>query len=775
MHRKSLCSLVLAAAVAGCMNSETTDGGATGDPNIQDPATDGQVDETTLTGVFLDSAVGGIHYTTTTQAGTTNAAGEFLYRAGEAVTFSIGDIALPAATASSVVTPLEVFNTTNLNDTRVVNVARLLQSLDQDGDPSNGITIPDAAHTNASGASLDFSAANFESDPVVTNLVANSGSVTTSLISETQAITHLQENVAKLASLEGSWVPAPGELDGTLVLTFIDGTRFSLTRTGGDPQDGQDGVEVGTYTWNSDTGAFTRTITTDTNGGWGLSGTEGDVSFTSEGDRLIFYLAQDDATITFDRVNDPESLVGGWVPAAGELSGTLVLTFDGTRFTLVRTGGNPADGEDGLEIGTYSWDTDTGAFTSTILVDTNGGWGLSGVEGSISFTLGGDVLTFYSYDSGTINFERVAPDGGDNGFTSAKPQVVVGEYHACGLTSDGVARCWGSNDWGELGDGSDSDQYAPTAVSSDVPFTSLTAGYEHTCGLSGGTAYCWGLNSDGQLGNGDDSPLGSNTPLAVVGGYAFEQIAAGSFHTCGLTENGSAYCWGQNSNGELGNGETSYGSQPQPVAVAGGFTFKSLAAGGRFTCGLTAEGSAYCWGANFSGEVGDGTTTRRETPTAVEGALTFVEIAAGYHHACGFTADGTAYCWGDNTGGGLGDGTTTDRLVPVAVTGGHTFAGLALGTSYTCGLTATGAAYCWGNDLYCQLGNGECYGEFAPVPVAGGHSFVQLEAGFRSTCGITDDGSAFCWGSNLYGNLGDGTTEQAPYPVAVTGELSFLP
>src|SRR6266566_4988482 len=179
--------------------------------------------------------------------------------------------------------------------------------------------------------------------------------------------------------------------------------------------------------------------------------------------------------------------------------------------------------------------------------------------------------------------------------------------------------------------------------------------------------------------------------VASVSAGALLTISAGYYHSCGVTPGGAAYCWGENS-GELGNGTNT--DSPTPVAVSGGLTFASISAGFMATCGVTTSGAAYCWGDNYSGEGGTGTTGGTSySPVAVSGGLTLAAVSAGYHHTCAVTPAGTAYCWGYNSSGALGNGTTTSSAIPVAVSGGLTFAAVRAGNDHTCGVTPSGAAY----------------------------------------------------------------------------------
>jgi len=307
-------------------------------------------------------------------------------------------------------------------------------------------------------------------------------------------------------------------------------------------------------------------------------------------------------------------------------------------------------------------------------------------------------------------------------------------------------------------------------------WTSLTAGLNHTCGLTGsGAAYCWGQNTNGQLGDGSTSYR--TAPVAVAGGIAFASLTAGGTHTCGLTSGGVAYCWGDNTNGRLGDASTS--QRLTPVAVVGGITFASLAAGGNHTCGVANGGTAYCWGSNLYGQLGDGSGSSQNAPAAVAGGLTFAGLTGGEYHTCGVTSGGTAYCWGKNYAGQLGDSSTTNRATPRLVATVTTFAALTAGAQHTCGLTSGGTAYCWGLGHYGALGNGSADERDTPFAVAGGITFGSLTAGADHTCGVTSGGTAYCWGRNYAGQIGDGSGGNMALdadklaPVSVAGGITF--
>jgi alpha-tubulin suppressor-like RCC1 family protein len=352
-------------------------------------------------------------------------------------------------------------------------------------------------------------------------------------------------------------------------------------------------------------------------------------------------------------------------------------------------------------------------------------------------------------------------------------QVAAGYYHSCGLTIDGRAYCWGWNALGQLGDGTTTSPHErPTAVSTGLHFREVSAGFHHTCGLTtDDRIYCWGNNDDGELGDGTTTQR--LKPVPVADGRHFRQVRAGFHHTCGLTLDKRAYCWGRNTSGELGTGR---GSALRPAAVAGGLRFFQLTAGNSFSCGKTTDYRGFCWGSNDNGQLGDGTTTSRPTPRAVTGGLQFYQVSAGGSHTCGLTPANTVYCWGSNAGGALGDGINYfRRLTPVKVVGGLYFRQVVAGQIYSCGLTRDSRAYCWGYNGSGQGGDGTTITErWTPVAVAGGLRFnaaIGVTAGGHHTCGLSTDQRVYCWGSNNNGDLGDGTTRQRLMPVPVAAAV----
>jgi alpha-tubulin suppressor-like RCC1 family protein len=350
--------------------------------------------------------------------------------------------------------------------------------------------------------------------------------------------------------------------------------------------------------------------------------------------------------------------------------------------------------------------------------------------------------------------------------------IATGGSHSCALTSTGAVQCWGDNFFGELGNGTTTNSLVPVAATGlSGAATALVAGVQHSCALiSGGGVQCWGYNAYGQLGN--DSTRSSSAPVAVTGlSGPVTALAAGSYHTCALTEAGTVQCWGYNANGQLGRGNLTNSVVPATVTALAG-TATALVAGAQHTCALISGGAMQCWGNNANGQLGDGSTTRATEPVTVKnlsGAA--MAMAAGSNHSCALTSTGVVQCWGYNATGQLGNDTTTHSAVPVTVSGVNgTVSMLAAGNAHTCALGSSGAVQCWGGNNYGQLGNGGTTNSSVAVAVTGlGGAASVLKAGYGHNCIVTTSGAAQCWGYNLYGQLGNGSTANATAPVDVTG------
>lgn len=376
--------------------------------------------------------------------------------------------------------------------------------------------------------------------------------------------------------------------------------------------------------------------------------------------------------------------------------------------------------------------------------------------------------------NGAVGF--VVVPGEVSGLGAVASSIAAGANHTCARTALGDVECWGHNYYAQLGDGSQDDRALPVAVSAlGGEASAIAPGYTHTCALlATGRVRCWGMNYYGQLGDGTTTP--SKTPVDVTGLSAgVTAIAAGSHHTCALMASGTVKCWGRNNYGQVGNGTTT--DQKVPVDVAASVT--AIAAGWGHTCAVTAAGDVKCWGWNGLGQLGDGTTTSSPTPVAVNGlAGKASAITTGYYHTCALTETGGAKCWGDNYYGQLGDGTTTKRPTPVDVSGMANGVGaIAAGYYHTCAQTVGGGLKCWGENDNGQLGDGTLARRQVPTAVNGLSNHVAgMAPGGSHTCARLDSGAVQCWGYNLYGQLGNGELGYSTAPVdVITVPVLYLP
>jgi alpha-tubulin suppressor-like RCC1 family protein len=280
----------------------------------------------------------------------------------------------------------------------------------------------------------------------------------------------------------------------------------------------------------------------------------------------------------------------------------------------------------------------------------------------------------------------------------------------------------------------------------------------------------WGKNNNGQLGTA--SGTYTSSPVSTVGGFIdWIQVSLGTVHSLGLRSNGTAWGWGGNGVGSLGDGTAV--TKSSPVSVVGGFTdWVKVNAGGYHSLGIRGNGSIWGWGSSPNGQIGDNTTTARSSPVSLVGGFTdWIDISAGIAHSLGIRENGTAWAWGLNTYGRLGDGTVTSRLSPVSVVGGFTdWIQVSAGNIHSLGLRANGTAWAWGAGTQGRLGDNTAVSKSSPVSVVGGFTdWIQVSAGGGVSLGIRSNGTAWAWGQNTYGTIGDNTGTSKSSPVSVVG------
>ncbi len=299
-----------------------------------------------------------------------------------------------------------------------------------------------------------------------------------------------------------------------------------------------------------------------------------------------------------------------------------------------------------------------------------------------------------------------------------------------------------------------------------ILFKTLALGGTFACGITiTQLSYCWGSDSYGQIGNGSSPGGGAKPQLVTVRSEAFVSITAGAAHACALTASGKAYCWGRDSTGQLGDARRVNSTTPIPVYPE--LSFRSISAGGSHTCAIRTDGQAMCWGNNNRGQLGNGSAGGIvDAPSTVVSGGAYSSISSGYQHTCGIRSDGVTVCWGDNTSGQIG-ATGADSLplvpTPTPVSSPTPLVAVAAGGdvqySHTCALDASGRAYCWGDNSWRQSGNEIAGGRVRVPTLLSGQpvgNFSSLSIGLRHACAIGTQGGAWCWGSNVFGSLGNG-------------------
>ena len=294
--------------------------------------------------------------------------------------------------------------------------------------------------------------------------------------------------------------------------------------------------------------------------------------------------------------------------------------------------------------------------------------------------------------------------------------------------------------------------------------------FQSTCVNYADLVWAWGINTQGQLG--DNTVTTRSSPVSVVGGFSdWCQISAGGCHTAAVRTSGSAWTWGCNSYGSLGDNTAT--SRSSPVSVVGGFTDWCQVSGGRWhTAAVRSNGSAWSWGRNVYGVLGDNTITSRSSPVSVVGGFTdWCQISAGGFHTAAVRSNGSAWSWGYASGGQLGNGNITARSSPVSVVGGFTdWCKISAGGVSSSAVRSSGSAWSWGCNFNGQLGDNTVANKNSPVSVVGGFTdWCQISANQAHAAAVRSNGSAWSWGRNSEGQLGDNTATNRSSPVSVVG------
>ncbi len=357
--------------------------------------------------------------------------------------------------------------------------------------------------------------------------------------------------------------------------------------------------------------------------------------------------------------------------------------------------------------------------------------------------------------------------------------IASGYYHTLVLKNDGTLWGFGYNGYGALGDGSTTSRSTAVRAGTLTGVVSMGAGEYHSLAvLNDGTVRSFGLNGDGQLGDG--SVVTRLSPVVVSGLSGVARVVGGSNHSIAAQSDGTIWAWGDNSSFQLGRGITGNFTTPtESLACAtdpADGTGPAISTAGRFisarethSLGLRPDGTAVGFGENSEGELGDGTTTDRNTPVAVSGLTGATSISAGYYHGAASTSGGNARAWGWNGSGRLGDGTTVAKLAPVTAAGLTGVQSVATGLHHTLALKTDGTVWAFGENGSGQLGDGSTTARATAVQVIGLTGVTAIAAGQNFSIALKSDGTVWGWGSNAWGNLGDGTITNRTSPVQAIG------
>jgi hypothetical protein len=360
----------------------------------------------------------------------------------------------------------------------------------------------------------------------------------------------------------------------------------------------------------------------------------------------------------------------------------------------------------------------------------------------------------------TITFRPDNPVTGTPSFVGNVVQIACGSFTGL-VMSDGTVEEAGNLPF--LANNGSSFGPVP-ALSNVAQLGAASSGLWDCALLKGGTVECWGNNGEGELGNG--TTTNSSTPVAVSGLSSVTQIATGNSHACALESNGSLWCWGLNGSGQVGNGTTT--NALTPVQVLSNVT--SVACGQNHTCAIQnslVNGSVNCWGYNGLGQIGNNTTADAHTPVALS-VTAITQVSLGAIHTCALRTDGSVFCWGYNGDGELGLGNSSNSLTPAKVAISNVQQ-IATGSYTSCARRADGSVSCWGYDQFGTAGDGTgtTTGVLAPAQLAGLPPSALIAAGTYNACSLGTDQSLECWGYNGFGEIGNGTFNNAYAPTPV--------
>nr|WIF89110.1 InlB B-repeat-containing protein [Acholeplasma laidlawii] len=547
------------------------------------------------------------------------------------------------------------------------------------------------------------------------------------------------------------------------------------------------------------------------------------ITFDSNGGSLVESIIQDYATTVIQPTNPTKAgyTFGGWYSDSDLTTAYIFTSMPSSNRTLyakwnIITYGIDYELDDGdnhvSNPSSYTVETNT----ITLSEPSKEGYTFSGWHSDEQYTVEvleitqGSIGDITLYAKWTINNYTVNYYIHDYYSLSTIPlipgetiiQVSLGGSHSAALTSSGRLFTWGRNYYGQLGDGTTTDKYSPTEITSQFSLStgdqiiSVSLGQYHSTALtSSGRLFTWGYNNSGQLGNG--ATFNRSTPTEITSRFSLAtgdriiQVSLGYKHSAALTSSGRLFTWGYNDYGQLGDG-TTFTDKYTPTEITSRFSLATgdkiiqVSLGYTHSAALTSSGRIFTWGSNGNGQLGDGTTTNRSTPTEITSRINLatgdkiIQFSLGFYYSAALTSSGRLFTWGYNIDGRLGDGTARDKYTPTEITSqfslstGDQIISVSLGGGHSTALTSSGRLFTWGSNADGRLGDGTTTNLSTSTEITSrfnlvtGDKIIQVSLGGSHSAALTSSGRLFTWGSNADGRLGDGTTTNLSTPAEIT-------
>lgn len=365
------------------------------------------------------------------------------------------------------------------------------------------------------------------------------------------------------------------------------------------------------------------------------------------------------------------------------------------------------------------------------------------------------------FANGVANTTATLPEVVDPGQSYKK--MSLGDYNVCGITSADVLKCWGYNNSGTVGDNTVVDKFTPTVIDAGTFYADVYLDYLNSCGITtSGVVKCWGYNYFGAVG--DNTTIDRRVPTTIDAGSSYLMLTNTDNRICGVLADGKIKCWG-NSPHAMGLDGITQTLVPTTLG-SGPSQFLKISAGDMHACAVSTDEDLYCWGASYAGALGSGSNFH-SVPKLIDEGVKYADVYAGRDATCAVTTAGVLKCWGYNAYGTLGDGTRTDVFYPKVINSGTSYRKVSVSYLHSCGITTAGVLKCWGFNGSNNLGDGTTTDRLTPKIIDTGVSYDEVVVGYTHTCGITSSGDVKCWGDDSYGALGNDLSGSSATPMLI--------